>query len=230
MENINIQDVNHIPEKPKVEELGELFTALAKAQADIEVARCDKKNSYHKHKYASLSSIRIASLASLTKNGLSVLQPVSFESTGVYLYTILTHSSGQRMEYKVRINLMGTEFEEKKGPNAIQLFGSQVTYLRRYCYASFLCVVCEEEDDDDGETVMIAARKAEANKTATISKERLETLSTELYKHPDILEGIFKKYDINKLSELPAVQFMRCIERIQELKETKRKRSNHENS
>ena len=134
------------------------------------------------------------------------------------------------MQYKVRINLMGTEFEEKKGPNAIQLFGSQVTYLRRYCYASFLCVVCDEEDDDDGETIMKEARKAEVNKTATISKERLETLANELDKHPDLLEGLFKKYDINKLSELPAAQFTRCLERIREMKQTKLRRSNREDS
>ena len=221
MENINIQDVNHI-EKTEVKEIGELFAALAKAQMDMEMANEGSVNPFYKSSYADLAALVTASRPYLAKNGLCVTHKVVPNGTVDYLHTVLGHISGQSIESKMRI---------VPGKGDIQSIGKCITYLKRYSYAALTGVVtCNDSDDDDGESAMKEARKAEEKKTATISKERLETLGTELHKHPDILEGIFKKYDINKLSELPADHFIRCLDRIRELKETKRKRSNREDS
>ncbi len=219
MENINIQDVKHI-EKTDVKEIGELFAALAKAQMEMEMANEGTVNPFYKSSYADLAAIVKASRPYLAKNGLCVIQKIVPNGTVDYLYTVLGHTSGQFVESKMRI---------VPGKGDIQSIGKQITYLRRYCYAALIGVVsCNDSEDDDGEGEMKEVRSEEKKKSALISKERLEVLATELHKHPDILEGVFKKYDINKLSELPADQFVRCLDRIREMKETKRKRSNRE--
>ncbi len=221
MENINIQDVNHI-EKTDVKEIGELFAALAKAQMEMEMANETAVNPFYKSSYADLAAIVKASRPYLAKNGLCVIQKIVPNGTVDYLYTVLGHTSGQFVESKMRI---------VPGKGDIQSIGKHITYLRRYCYAALIGVVsCNDSEDDDGESAMKEVRSEEKKKDAVISKERLETLANELDKHPDLLEGLFKKYDINKLSELPAAQFTRCLERIREMKQTKLRRSNREDS
>ncbi len=221
MENINIQDINHI-EKTDVKEVGELFAALAKAQMEMEVANEDATNPFYKSSYADLAALVKASRPYLAKNGLCVTHKVVPNGTVDYLCTVLGHISGQSIESQMRII---------PGKGDIQSIGKCITYLKRYGHAALTGVVsCNDSDDDDGESIMKEIRSEEHKKTAVISKERLEVLATELNKHPDILEGLFKKYDINKLSELPAAQFTQCLERIRTLKETKRKMANRENS
>lgn len=221
MENIDIRDVNHI-EKPEVKEVGELFAALAKAQMEMEMANEGAVNPFYKSSYADLAAIVKASRPYLAKNGLCVIQKIVPNGTVDYLYTVLGHTSGQFVESKMRI---------VPGKEDIQSVGKCITYLRRYCYAALIGVVsCNDSEDDDGESIMKEVRKAEATKTATISKERLEVIAKELADHEDILERLFKKYEINKLSELPAASFSACMDTIRKIKETKKRRTNHESS
>lgn len=195
------------------EELGELFTALAKAQLEMEVAKNDSTNPFFKSKYADLASVVKASRPYLAKNGLSVIQRILPNGNGiVYLFTRLCHASGQWMESRMEI----------KPPKAdIQTVGSHITYLKRYNYAAMVGVVSSDEDDD-GETAMVEPRRGNVDHSNDkISKAQLQVLSQELEEYEDILESLLTGFKISKLADLPAKSYTNCVNRIREIKRAK---------
>jgi hypothetical protein len=122
------------------ENINELATALAKAQAEMTHAAKDSKNPHLKSKYADLSAILDAARPHLAKNGLSVVQITESDEAGsVILMSQLSHASGQwiRSWYPV-----------KPVKNDPQGFGSALTYARRYSYAAIAGVAASGEDDD----------------------------------------------------------------------------------
>jgi len=215
MEELN-QLMPHIVKPTESDELNELFTALAKAQGEMEVAKQDSSNPYFKSRYADLAAIVKASRDVLSKNGLSVVQRIiGYQDGAPKLYTRLCHSSGQWMESSMPINPPKSD---------IQSLGSYITYLRRYNYASMVCVVSAYEDDD-GERAM------ERNRSSTkppvkppngkISSAQLQVLNLELDGHDQILESLLEGFGIRKLSDLSEKSFNNCIGRIREIKKAK---------
>lgn len=77
------------------DQINELATALAKAQAEIEGAAKDANNPFFKSKYADLASV-IGALKPMAKYGLSFIQ--GFADSKTELITRLMHSSGQWVE------------------------------------------------------------------------------------------------------------------------------------
>ncbi len=195
-------------------ELSELFTALSKAQLEMEVAKTDTIQSFFKSKYADLASVVKASRPYLAKNGLSIIQRVLPDEKGVLnLYTRLCHASGQWMESRMPI---------VPPKQDIQTLGSYITYLRRYNYASLVCVVAADEDDD-GETAMASPRKQGVTSRGeeSITKAQLQVISNELEGFEDVLESLLTGFSITKLSDLPAKRYSKCLERIREIKRAK---------
>jgi hypothetical protein len=126
-------------------ELNALFTALAKAQAEMKIASREVSNPFFKSTYSDLPSLIEASRPYLTKNGLCVIQRTLVNGNSVcYLSSRLGHSSGQWIEAKMPI---------LPAKQDIQSIGSYITYLRRYTYAC-LVGVASGEGDDDGEALM----------------------------------------------------------------------------
>jgi hypothetical protein len=119
-------------------ELGKLFEALSKAQAEIKPAKLDMENPYYKSKYASLKSCQEAYRAPLAKFGLAIVQQVYSEQDAYYVRTVLGHSSGQ---------WMSNVFKLIVGKRDMQGLGSAITYGRRYG-ANALVGVVDTEDDD----------------------------------------------------------------------------------
>jgi len=205
----------------KQEDLKDLFTALAKAQGEMDEARLSSENPYFKSKYADLSEIVRASRPALTKYGLSVVQQITITDDGQsILNTRLCHSSGQSI---------GTQLRILPPKSDIQSFGSYLAYLRRYAYASLICVTTG--DDDDGERAMVDARQGVAKGTAlntkynpkeetydTITKEQLEELEYELTEYPDIAEQVLDGLKIQSLADMPKSKFLVSTKRIREIK------------
>ena len=121
-------------------ELGELATALAKAQADIAGAHRNSDNPFFKSKYSDLASCWSAVREPLTKNGLSIVQHPSATGATVSLETILLHSSGQWMSGVM------TATAKDSSPQALI---SIVTYLRR---AGLCAIASVAPVDDDAES------------------------------------------------------------------------------
>ncbi len=135
-------------------EIDQLATALAKAQAEMNIAGKNQKNPFFKSSYADFQAIIQASRPALCKYGLSVVQsPCILQdlanggSENSYLVTMLMHSSGQWIRSMAKYN---------PPKNDIQSLASYNTYLKRMCYASLVGVVAG--DDDDGEAAVAHTR------------------------------------------------------------------------
>lgn len=137
------------------EEIGELVSALVKAQTTIKAAKKDSSNSFFNNKYADLTACIEASRPALLENGLTVIQTMSDgHEAGVTVVTTLAHTSGQWIK--------GFLHMTPKETNNPQQIGSCITYARRYALAA---IVGLTQEDDDG-------NKASQPKKTTSSNTR----------------------------------------------------------
>lgn len=159
------KNIVSLKEKTESDQLNELFTALSKAQSEIEFAAADKTNPFFKSKYGDMSSVMRVAREPLGKNGLSVIQRVLTSPTNqMFLLTRLCHASGQWIESKMPVTPSKSD---------IQSIGSYMTYVKRYSWSAMVGVTVGEEDkkdDDDGETAMPRNQKKE-EKVIEIPKE-----------------------------------------------------------
>lgn len=121
--------------------IGELSSALAKAQAEIKGALKDSNNPFFKSKYADLSSVWEACRKPLTDHGLSVVQTLSGDSSAVIVMTMLCHSSGEWIRDAISV------IPVQQTPQGV---GSTVTYARRYALAAIAGVAPEDDDGNSG--------------------------------------------------------------------------------
>ena len=215
------KQINLQPEANSSAEIKELAAALAKAQAEFNVAEENKNNPYFKSAYADLMSVVQASRPALTKNGLSVLQMIIDADDGKWLITKLMHNSGEWVQSKVRII---------PPKNDVQSISSTITYMKRMCYTSLVGVVVGEEDDD-GEAAVATSREVFAKGTAlntkynpreespeVITADQLDELNMELAEYPDIAEMILTGLKIQNLADVPKPKFHAAMKRVREIK------------
>ena len=184
-------------------DLKQLYEALIKTQMEMESAKTDSTNPHFKSKYADFKSVIVATRPYLLKNGLLVFQQIITEKNDKdYLYTRLSHISGQYIESKMLLNTPNNNPQEK---------GKFITYFKRYAYASLIGVITE--DDDCKSNVEYQQQKKE-----TISKTQLATLSNELIDQQQLASIILKEYKINKLSDLLEIKYDECLSRVKAFK------------
>ena len=70
----------------QTKDLGELFSALTKAQAAMSDAKTESRNPHYRSKYADLSSVVKASRGPLTDNGLAVTQFIREKEGKAFLW------------------------------------------------------------------------------------------------------------------------------------------------
>ncbi len=133
------------------QECGELFAALAAAQAEYKPLVKNKKANYGM--FADLSAIIEATSAALSKHGLCVSQNGSFSDGRVQTQTLLGHKSGQWIE---------TSLSLKPRKDDEQGVAGAITYGRRYSLGPILGI--SAEDDDDGGSAVIDHSKKESSK------------------------------------------------------------------
>jgi hypothetical protein len=201
------------------EQLDQLYTSLAKAQAEMRDAELNSKNPHFKSEYADLTSIVKCSRPSLTRNGLSVIQQMMIDPLGqTIMQTRLCHISGQWIESRLPV---------KPDREGVQALGSYITYLRRYSYTSLIGVV---DADDDGEASegRIETKTAQPSKAIPIvSNEKITTeqakiLLTEIGQNKDLLDQILEGNKITKLIELPAKAFDGVLAFVKQTKSNRR--------
>lgn len=133
-------------------DIGEIAKALVAAQLAMKAAVKDAKNPHLKNKYADLASVREAVLPVFLANGIAVTQGAAIGQAGyVAVVTQFSHVSGQWMRSRVEV-----PYQEQKGTNIAQAYGSALSYARRYALSSMACVVAE---DDDGNGAAPPARE-----------------------------------------------------------------------
>jgi hypothetical protein len=140
------------------EQINELATALAKAQATIPAV--PKRGKSHTGKYATLDDLIVAVREPLAKNGLSFVQLPAKSRDGVGLTTRLMHESGQWLEETFTMPVPGGRMNEA------QAYGAALTYARRYSLSALVGTVTEEDTDanvkqsaSNGQPVVTEARR-----------------------------------------------------------------------
>lgn len=126
-----------------------IYTALAKAQADMGRAIKQSTNPHFRSKYADLGNVMDACMPALNENGISVHQPFIQGELGHSVRTVLSHGeSNTSIECDVPLLL---------GKQDMQGLGSAITYARRYGLMAMTGIAPEEDDGN-------AATKAAPNK------------------------------------------------------------------
>ena len=120
------------------ENIDQLATALAAAQAEMKNAKLNKVNPHFKNKYANLAEIRDAVTPALTKNGIAVVQGTDTDGNNLAVFTRLIHASGQWIESRFPIPY-----------DKPQTMGSGITYGRRYTLAAVTNIAADEDDYGD---------------------------------------------------------------------------------
>jgi hypothetical protein len=145
------------------ETIGDLITALSKAQSDFGPALKQTTNSAFGSKYADLAANIDAVRPALNKHGIALLQfpEVDLETQTVSVTTSLHHGE-QHISQTFVAPAVG-----RQGFN-VQSIGAATTYLRRYGLQA-LCGLASE--DDDGNSV--------ATENAPIPKKEKEPKVTE---------------------------------------------------
>lgn len=144
------------------EKRGELFAAMAKAQAEITGAKKGASNPFFKSKYADLALCLDAIREPLSNNGLCVIQTTEESEGAVIVVTTLGHDSGEWMTGRLKM------FPDKAGPQAV---GSCITYARRYALAAITGLA---QVDDDAETATQHKGKPDVNVEAVYKSAKEE--------------------------------------------------------
>lgn len=187
----------------KFTDLKDLYTALAQAQAEMDIAKLDAGNPHFKSRYASIASLVRASRPALSKYGLAVYQKYVNADGGKNLITLITHSSGQ---YDVSELFIPFDANPQK-------FGSYASYMKRYAYREITGVIAEDQEDDDGEYVRKQVEQEEPSITAgqvKILQEGIDLLDNS----DEIQRKILGFNKVKSLSELKQSQFKRVYEYI----------------
>lgn len=150
--------------------IAKLAEALSKAQAEIKPPLKNRLVDFvhegrrTKYSYSDLADCIEAVRVPLSKNGLSLVHQLIYESEQYGLKTTLIHSSGESL----------STWYPLPEPSQVkpQQFGSALTYGRRYSLSSLLGFA--SEDDDDG--AIAEAPKAPAVQGNKVSEAQLTRL------------------------------------------------------
>lgn len=123
-------------------DVGDLFAALAKAQATFKPVDREGKNPHFQSRYATLDAAVSATRDGCSANGLAIVQMPGNLGNNVAVTTLLGHVSGQWIESTIYI--APVKFDAQGA-------GSVITYLRRYALMAMLGLAPE---DDDGEAAV----------------------------------------------------------------------------
>jgi len=135
---------------------GYLAKSLAKAQGEFGVVVKDSTGQYGA--FASLASMKRATVAAMAKYGLSVTIEYADVGEAPYLIAVLNHESGEWISSVIRM-------ERISDPQKKMAY---MTYMKRAAYSGLLCLAAEE--DDDGEV----AASATAEVAGVADEEKAE--------------------------------------------------------
>lgn len=124
------------------EQINEVATALAKAQAALRPATKDATNPAYRSKYADLTAVWEVCRVAFAPFGLSVVQDVTSGNGGVCVTTRIVHSSGQWIECGPLCVPLG-----KQDAHGV---GSATSYGKRYALCAAVGIVADEDDDGNG--------------------------------------------------------------------------------
>jgi len=180
-----------------MEQSNNIYAALARAQATYTSAQKGGYNPHYKSSFSTFEDLVLASRESLAREGISVSQYLHSEDDKEYLVTLLMHSSGEIIKSRVGIYV--------KDRTDIQKFGSAMTYLKRYVYAS-ICGIATSEHDDDAQQ--------DTNTEPLITDKQIWLVRSYIKGDVEIEEKICKHYGVGHLSSIPAKYVNQIVDKL----------------
>lgn len=178
-----------------------LVQALAAAQAEMQNAAFDSKNNFSKNgknNYASLISMREATVPVLSKHGIAVTQGEVMIEGHRYLRTRL-HKNKETLEEHI---LMSVEKNNMHGNL------SALTYARRYGIGA-ICGIASDEDDDGDEAVKAAP------KHEYVTIDQVKEISSEIDRLGADRKKFLQHFKIGDLSQLSAMQYLQAMNMLE---------------
>lgn len=173
----------------------EFAAALVKVQGQLEGAKKDTANPFHKSKYADLSSCWDACREALQNNNVAVLQLPSttdLKAGEIGLQTILVYgNSGEQLTSWFHLPL--------KDPTNPQALGSAITYMRRYALCAALGI-CPEDDDGNSAAATPKARK-ELPSVSKVASEGAFEGEWKAAKTSDEMKAVYTKVKHSNMDE-----------------------------
>jgi hypothetical protein len=181
------------------EETKDIFAALSKLQAENKGAELEAVNPFFKSKYSTLKDAWDSIRESIGRNGLALLQDVTTKENAVSVTTIVSHLSGQWIEF----GPLEVPFAKRDA----QSVGSAVTYARRYALCATLGIVSGVEDDDGNE----AMPKRETPEPRFITQDQMENLIAIIDDDDEYRETVLTFYKINSLAEIESTKYQAIL-------------------
>jgi hypothetical protein len=167
------------------QKVGELMTALAKAQGEYDKATKDSKNPFYNSKYADLASITGAVRAAFSSNGIAIVQTVAADlerqTAGA---TTFLYFGEQWVSTSCELPAVGQGKDGKDRFDA-QTIGAAQTYARRYTLSPLASVA--PEDDDANIIKRDDARKVEGAPTGTTARQDAQQISDSKFSRSSFL-------------------------------------------
>ena len=170
-------------------ETGEIFTALAKANLELDNASKNSTNPHFKSKYADLAEVINTVRPVYAKHGMAVIQSTGYRDGVVYVVTRICHESGQWVESE------SAAPASKLDPQGV---GSATTYLRRYSLAAMAFVA---QEDDDGQS---------SSGAKTITPEQVANFRMRLDSTESDISKFLSALKVATLEQIPANQYDRA--------------------
>jgi hypothetical protein len=173
---------------------GELFAAMALAQASIENVAKDGINPAFKSKYARLGEVLDEVRPKYAAQGIAIMQmPINGEGNQIGVVTLFAHKSGQWLESTLYV--APVKFDAQGA-------GSVITYLRRYALMAMAGVA---PDDDDSNAAV--AQPMTSGPITTAQRDTLMTLAGEAGAN---LPAFYDYMGVAKMADIPARDYKKA--------------------
>ena len=174
------------------------LAAFAKLQASLPaVAR--KGTGHNAKKYARFEDVIDAIRAPLAQHGFSLSFRTKHEGSIVRITGILGHEAGHQEETDLPLPA-----DTSGSKNAVQAWGSSISYGKRYVALTLLGIATE--DDDDGKAAVAGP---------TITDDQAEQIKSALEDTGGLLPRFCAYWKLEKLTDLPAAKFADALASIQ---------------
>lgn len=112
------------------------WSAMSRAQLEMRSPEKKGYNPHFKSSYIRLEEILHGPVKTMNKHGLSVSQWPTYMEGAALVTTVISHSSGERIQHDLRLPCEGN----------VQKIGSAISYARRYALQSILGIAGEDDD------------------------------------------------------------------------------------
>lgn len=176
--------------------------ALSAAQGEMSGAKKGSANPFFSSRYADLAAVIGAIREPFAKRGLAHVQIPGSDEGGMYVETLILHSSGEWIKGKIHMNppdVFHKESREWVSGDTPQGRGSVISYMRRYALQAMCGLEAEDDDGEKGMRRDSDPRPKTLKPTAPLPEKSYQKVATVPLpksgipsegKQPDLLDGV----------------------------------------